>query len=196
MLLCDSANNDSLIQQIVQNSVCLNRNALGFGGILCEDPENYKQQWWQMSPADRRTFKRLVLFQRLGERLQSVLQSSLLRWTLVETSRDHMSRLVHSGEAGILVCLTFNCHWTFSSISPRRIPKFKILVIKVFFFSPLSIPSCWLPPITIMKMLLMNRMVLRLYGTSNLRRPHQNTSFTVRYFNLSHSSIPVDHRSS
>lgn len=87
------------------------------------------------------SFKRLVLFQRLGERLQSVLQSSLLRWTLVETSRDHMSRLVHSGEAGILVCLTFNCHWTFSSISPRRIPKFKILVIKVFFFFSSQYPE-------------------------------------------------------
>lgn len=44
-----------------------------------------------------------------------------------------------------------------------------------------SILSCWSPPITIMKMLLMNRMVLPWCGTSSLRRPLQSTSSTVRY---------------
>ena len=45
----------------------------------------------------------------------------------------------------------------------------------------LSIQSWWLPPTTIMKMLLMNRTVLPWCGTSNLRNPHLSTSFTVRY---------------
>lgn len=51
---------------------------------------------------------------------------------------------------------------------------------KPFPFS-LSILSCWLPPITIMRMLHTNQMALLWCGTSSLRRPPQSTSFTVRY---------------
>lgn len=57
--------------------------------------------------------------------------------------------------------------------------------------SPASILSCSSPRITTTKMLHMNRMVLLLCGTSNLRRRHQNTSFIVRYLLPLHMVSPI-----
>lgn len=61
-----------------------------------------------------------------------------------------------------------------------------------------SILNYWLHPTITMKMLPTNQMVLPWCGTSNLRRLHQSTSFTVRYFkplnlhlNFLHSTIAI-----
>lgn len=59
-------------------------------------------------------------------------------------------------------------------------------------FASLSTPSWWLPPTTTTKMHLMNQTALLLCGTSNLKKPHQSTSFTVRYLLYLHLKAPKE----